>query len=193
MGNFVTAAATFALTVVPISVTHRESRSPKGRQPATPVDGARAVPAGGGSSPLLPGGFGKTPGRHDDRSATQSLDWDRGRRITPADNYVPYVDGPLLARVGSVRIEAIALICPVCCRGHTWPLPRWVPQREFQTGRRHEATTGTPGVSRVLGSIDHTICSVFSKLRPSARGALRDRAERQIANLMMGHFFVDHV
>ncbi len=32
---------------------------------------------------------------------------------------VPYVDGPLLARVGSVRIEAIALICPVCCRGHT--------------------------------------------------------------------------
>ena len=32
---------------------------------------------------------GKTPGRHYDRSATLSLDWDRGRRITPADNYVP--------------------------------------------------------------------------------------------------------
>src|SRR5208282_3212446 len=32
---------------------------------------------------------GKTPGRHDDRSATLSLDWDRGRRVTPADNRVP--------------------------------------------------------------------------------------------------------
>ncbi len=32
---------------------------------------------------------GKTPGRHDDRSATLSLDWDRGRRVTPADNHVP--------------------------------------------------------------------------------------------------------
>src|ERR1700733_4199900 len=50
----------------------------------TPVDGARAVPAGGGSSPLLPGGSGKTPGRHDDRSATLSLDWDRWVRVTPA-------------------------------------------------------------------------------------------------------------
>src|SRR5208282_4252090 len=29
--------------------------------------------------------YGKTPGRHDDRSATLSLDWDRGRRITPAE------------------------------------------------------------------------------------------------------------
>ncbi len=37
---------------------HCESRSPKGRQPATPADGARAVPAGGGSSPPLPGGLG---------------------------------------------------------------------------------------------------------------------------------------
>src|SRR5208282_3733678 len=62
---------TLSLTSVPSSVTSRESRSPKGRQPATPVDGAGAVPAGGGSSPPLPGGFGKTPGRHDDRSATQ--------------------------------------------------------------------------------------------------------------------------
>ena len=61
---------TFPLTSVPSSVTSRESRSPKGRQPATLADGAGAVPAGGGSSPPLPGGFGKTPGRHDDRSAT---------------------------------------------------------------------------------------------------------------------------
>jgi hypothetical protein len=41
-----------------------------------------------------------------------------GQRIVRSGR-VPYVDGPLLARVGSVRIEAIALICPVCCRGHT--------------------------------------------------------------------------
>jgi hypothetical protein len=33
---------------------------------------------------LFPGGFGKTPGRHDDRSATWSLDWDRRERVTPA-------------------------------------------------------------------------------------------------------------
>ena len=32
----------------------------------------------------LPGGFGKTPGRHYDRSATLSLDWDRRGRVTPA-------------------------------------------------------------------------------------------------------------
>jgi len=29
-------------------------------------------------------GFGTTPGRHDDRSATKSLDWDRRTRITAA-------------------------------------------------------------------------------------------------------------
>jgi hypothetical protein len=30
----------------------------------------------------LPGGSGNTPGRHHDRSATLSLDWDRRRRLT---------------------------------------------------------------------------------------------------------------
>ena len=75
---------TFLLTSVPCSVTSRQSRSPKGRQPVTPADGAGAVPAGGGSSPPHSGGFGKTPGRHDDRSATLSLDWDRRGRVTPA-------------------------------------------------------------------------------------------------------------
>ena len=29
------------------------------------------------SARSVPGGFGKTPGRHDDRSARSSLDWDR--------------------------------------------------------------------------------------------------------------------
>jgi hypothetical protein len=82
--GIVTERATIPLTIVPIPVISRESCSPKGRQPATPADGARAVPAGGGSSPPLPGGFGKTPGRHDDRSATLSLDWDRRGRVTPA-------------------------------------------------------------------------------------------------------------
>ena len=56
----------------------------QGRWPVTPAGGARAVPAGRGSSPPLPGGFGKTPGRHDDRPAKSWLDWDRRGRVTPA-------------------------------------------------------------------------------------------------------------
>src|SRR5208282_2612939 len=46
------------LTRVSGSVTLSESCLRKGRQPATPADGARAVPAGRGSSPPLPGGSG---------------------------------------------------------------------------------------------------------------------------------------
>ena len=53
----------------------------EGRRPATPADGAGAVPAGAGSSPALPGGFGATPGRHYDRPARSSLDWDRKLRV----------------------------------------------------------------------------------------------------------------
>jgi hypothetical protein len=76
---------TNVLTVVAVLGTSSpESRSRKGRQPVTPAGGARAVPAGGGSSPQLPGGSGQTPGRHDDRSARSSLDWDRRGRVTPA-------------------------------------------------------------------------------------------------------------
>ena len=33
----------------------------------------------------FPGGFGITPGRHYDRSARNSLDWDRKERVTPAE------------------------------------------------------------------------------------------------------------
>jgi hypothetical protein len=55
-----------------------------GRQPVTPAGGAGAVPAGGGSSPSPPGGFGQTSGRHYDRPAAMSLDWDRRGRVTPA-------------------------------------------------------------------------------------------------------------
>jgi hypothetical protein len=66
-----------------------ESRSRKGRQPVTPTDGAGAVPAGGGSSPPLPGGSGRKPGRQHDRSATKSLDWDRRGRVTPASTLRP--------------------------------------------------------------------------------------------------------
>ena len=43
----------------------------------TPAAGASSVPAGGGSSLPFSGGSGKTPGRHHDRSARSSLDWDR--------------------------------------------------------------------------------------------------------------------
>ena len=62
---------------------------PQGRRPVTPAGGARAVPAGRGSSPPLPGGFGNTPGRHYDRSAIGSLDWDRRRRSNGRRNRVP--------------------------------------------------------------------------------------------------------
>ena len=53
----------------------------EGRRPAPPADGAGAGPAGVGSSPALPGGFGATPGRHYDRPARSSLDWDRKLRV----------------------------------------------------------------------------------------------------------------
>jgi len=62
---------------------------PQGRRPVTPAGGARAVPAGRGSSPPLPGGFGKTPGRHYDRPAIGSLDWDRRRRSNGRRSHVP--------------------------------------------------------------------------------------------------------
>jgi hypothetical protein len=66
------------LTIVPISDTDvtNLAQLQDGRR-VTPAAGASAVPAGGGSSPPSPGGSGKTPGRHHDRSARSSLDWDR--------------------------------------------------------------------------------------------------------------------
>jgi hypothetical protein len=67
----------------------RSSRSMQGRRPVTPAGGARAVPAGRGSSPPLPGGFGITPGRHYDRPAMRSLDWDWRGRVTPVLQFRP--------------------------------------------------------------------------------------------------------
>jgi hypothetical protein len=54
----VTIIATSALTFVPVLVTLPKSRSVKDAGRVTAAGGARAVPAGGGSSPLLPGGPG---------------------------------------------------------------------------------------------------------------------------------------
>jgi hypothetical protein len=66
------------LTVVPDSDTKsRISLNLQDGSRVTPAAGASAVPAGGGSSLPSPGGSGKTPGRHHDRSARSSLDWDR--------------------------------------------------------------------------------------------------------------------
>ena len=80
-------AVTFSLTIVPNSDTHQKSRSPKGRQPATPADGARAVPAGGGSSPPLPGGSGELrPAGMMTGLRGNPLDWDRKERVTPASD-----------------------------------------------------------------------------------------------------------
>ena len=55
------------------------------RHAVTPHGGARAVPAGGGSSLPFPGGFGQSSGRHYDRlrGLDFPLDWDRRHRVTP--------------------------------------------------------------------------------------------------------------
>ena len=76
--NVVDNIVTFLLTLVPISDTHitNLAQLQDGRR-VTPAAGASAVPAGGGSSLPFSGGSGKTPGRHHDRSARSSLDWDR--------------------------------------------------------------------------------------------------------------------
>jgi len=72
------------LTFVPISATSRESCSRKGRQPVTPADGARAVPAGAGSSPALPGGSGEIrPAGTMTGLRGNSLHWNGGERVTP--------------------------------------------------------------------------------------------------------------
>jgi hypothetical protein len=92
----VTAAATLVLTTVTVSITFSESRSPKGRQPATPADGARAVPAGGGSSPPLPGGLGIMSAGTTTGTRGASLDWDRPARVTPAERRE--VSAPRLGR-----------------------------------------------------------------------------------------------
>ena len=76
---------TFSLTFVPISDTQATNLAlVQDGIRVTPAAGASAVPAGGGSSLALSGGSGFTPGRHDDRSARSSLDWDRTARVTPA-------------------------------------------------------------------------------------------------------------
>jgi hypothetical protein len=67
----------------------------------TPVAEASAVPAGGSSSLLLSGGFGETPGRHDDRSARSSLDWDRKARVTPAEQRTVF------RTIGTVRPDQV--------------------------------------------------------------------------------------
>jgi hypothetical protein len=68
----------FSLTIVLISDTNVTNLAQlQDGSRVTPVAGASAVPAGGGSSLPFSGGFGFTPGRHHDRSARSSLDWDR--------------------------------------------------------------------------------------------------------------------
>jgi hypothetical protein len=79
-------AVTFSLTMVLVSDTEVTNLAqPQDGRRVTPAAGASAVPAGGGSSLPFSGGSGKTPGRHDDRSARSSLDWDRKARVTPAE------------------------------------------------------------------------------------------------------------
>ena len=69
------------VTTVATLVTNLAQRS--GRQPVTPAGGAGAAPAGQGSSPWPSGGFGKTSGRHYDRSAAMSAGLGQAGRVTP--------------------------------------------------------------------------------------------------------------
>ena len=61
------------------------SRSPIGRPPGDAGGWGECGSRGGGSSLPFSGGSGKTPGRHDDRPARSSLDWDRKERVTPVE------------------------------------------------------------------------------------------------------------
>ena len=67
----------------------------------TPAGGASAVPAGGGQSLPFSGGSGKTPGRHHDRSARSSLDWDRKERVTPVERRTVF------RTIGTVRPDRV--------------------------------------------------------------------------------------
>jgi hypothetical protein len=79
---------TFLLTQVPVSDTYATSLAQlTGRQPGDA--GGRGECSEGGSSLPSPGGSGKTPGRHHDRSARSSLDWDRGRAGNTRRSRVP--------------------------------------------------------------------------------------------------------
>jgi hypothetical protein len=61
------------LTLVAPALNGAHLAHVKGRRPVTPSGGASAVPAGRGSSPLLPGGIGHHACRHHDRHARCSL------------------------------------------------------------------------------------------------------------------------
>jgi hypothetical protein len=93
---------TFSLTFVPISdtIVTNLAHLQDGRR-VTPAAGASAVPAGGGSSLPFSGGFGFTPGRHHDRSARSSLDWDRTERVTPAEKCAVF------RTIGTVRADRV--------------------------------------------------------------------------------------
>jgi hypothetical protein len=81
---------TFSLTLVPFSDTDAMNLAQlQDGSRVTPAAGASAVPAGGGSSLSFSGGSGKTPGRHHDRSARSSLDWDRRDAVNACKSHVP--------------------------------------------------------------------------------------------------------
>jgi hypothetical protein len=84
----------------------------------------------------------------------------------------PYVDGPLLARAfAAVRVRiACDHMSGLLLRSPMTAGPDGVRDASSKQGRGFERAAGSHGVSRVLGSIDHTICSVSSKL-----SGLRDR------------------
>ena len=94
----------------------------------------------------------------------------------------PYVDGPLLARVNAACERSDCdHMSGLLSRSHMTAAKMGFATR----GPNIIAMSGTdgfPGVSRVLRSIDHTICSVSSKLRP--------QREAMIARALNGVFRV---
>jgi hypothetical protein len=83
------------------------------------------VPAGAGSSPALPGGSGKTPGQHNDRSARSSLDWDRKERVAPVEQRAVFEPSGLRAPTTSQEARP-ELSCGV---GSLQQVPRWNADR----------------------------------------------------------------
>jgi len=102
-----------------------------------------------------------------------SLDWDRRRRVTPVQTASHMWTAPGLQDLAQRTDRSDCdHMSGLLSRSHMTAAKMGsatrVPNRKATF---EEEATGTLGVSRVLGSIDHAICSVSSKLRPQRQGA----------------------
>jgi hypothetical protein len=127
----------------------------EGRRPATPADGAGAVPAGAGSSPALPGGFGATPGRHYDRPARSSLGWDRKLRVPGSASgaelrrWLAAASAAVERRQAARRVDFVCadlrtLVCVDARRAPSSVLPRTRGRMKVGRGGWRYASAGVP-------------------------------------------------